>query len=97
MKRSRKKSFTNNFDWGLYPETEKLLQREVARFLQKNSFANKLSKLMWDKTSTKIFDWIDHIVLPRKRVKAKTLTGLGFEEMDILYKKRPVDIIVRSR
>ena len=52
------------FDWKLYPKAEKFLQRQVHKFLAHNPKARSLAKKMREQTSTRIFDWIDHITLP---------------------------------
>ena len=75
----KKKDFTTNFDWGLYPKTERFLQKEITNFLRNSKFAGKLSKLMWDRTSTHMIDWIDHMVLPENRVKEPIIKKLGFK------------------
>lgn len=74
------KSFVDGYNWRLYPEAEKFLVNEVKRFLAGNKFTARLAKRMLNETSTEIFDWIDHMVLPARRVKAEKLIGLGFRE-----------------
>lgn len=66
-----------DFDWGLHPEVEKFLQKEVNKFLKNNNYARSLSKSM-EKTSTRFFDWIDHIVIQKDE---NTLKKLGFKEI----------------
>ena len=72
--------FIKGFDWGLYPEAEKFLQKEIARFLRHNALANTLAKKMETETSTWLFDWVDHMVLPEGRVSSQDLEKLGFQE-----------------
>lgn len=67
------------FDWGLYPEAEKILHQHVSSFLKNNSVAQRLSKQMLEKSSTHFFDWIDHMVLPRQY--EKKVRSLGFEQV----------------
>lgn len=72
-----------DFDWGLYPEAETFLQREVDRFLKHHGFAKSLSATMYEDTSTRFFDWVDHIVLPEREIKDRMLQELGFGEFDL--------------
>lgn len=76
--------FIEGFDWKLFPQTGTFLHKQVARFLRKNPFAAKLSNAMKKKTSTRFFDWIDHIALPEKNVRISGLRKLGFERVDAL-------------
>lgn len=70
----------HKFDWGLYPEAEKLLDYSISKFLKSNAFARNLAEKMNRDTSTRFFDWIDHMVLSEKDVGEKKITGVGFEE-----------------
>jgi len=79
--------FDKEYDWGLYPQAERLLHIEVERFISKNSFARSFSKKMWDKTSTRFFDWIDHIVVPESRIRETALIRLGFSELNVETQK----------
>ena len=58
--------------------SEAFLQKQISKFKSKNRFIKKLEKNMEKNTSTKIFDWIDHIVLPNKKETVKRLKQLGF-------------------
>ncbi len=70
----------HDFDWGLHPDAEKFLQAKLRRFLQGNQFAKELADEIARKTSTRFFDWVDHIVVPEDDVPAEMLTRLGFVE-----------------
>lgn len=70
----------NKFDWGLHPEAEKLLENKIDEFLKNNMFAFRLATQMAKETSTRFFDWIDHIALPDNDLGADTLGRTGFEE-----------------
>ncbi len=72
------KGFIQNFDWGLYPQAEKLLEKEVETFLKHHSFARSLAKKMNVQTSTRFLDWVDHILIPSSRVTHAQLEKLGF-------------------
>ena len=72
----------NNFDWGLYSDAERLLKREVQKFLRHNPFTEKLAKEIEENTSTYFVDWIDHIVIPEKEIDITKLKYSGFEKID---------------
>lgn len=78
-KRPKGKGFKHEYDWGLYPETDKILNKEISLFLKNNKDAKNLSSKMEKITSTRFFDWIDHIVFPEDRFSDKKLKSLGFE------------------
>lgn len=75
-------SFTHDFDWGLYPNVENFLVRHIDIFLKNNDFARILSSKLLHETSTRFFDWIDHIVLPKNATSEKEIRELGFQETD---------------
>lgn len=72
----------NNFDWGLYSDAEKILKREVKKFLRHNPFAEKLAKEIEENTSTDFLDWIDHIIIPGNEIDITKLKYSGFEKID---------------
>jgi len=86
------RGFITGFDWELYPQTEKFLQKEINNFLKRNSFASKLSKRIEKETSTRLFDWIDHISLPSTKINEKTLLKLNFKEIKPNVYKNPKSV-----
>ncbi|MFQ5832081.1 MAG: hypothetical protein ACE5H4_05230 [Candidatus Thorarchaeota archaeon] len=68
------------FDWQLYPQAEKLLLQRLDEFLAASRVARNLSARMTSESSTRLFDWIDHIVLPNTLIEPETLLELGFVE-----------------
>jgi hypothetical protein len=76
------KASKKEFDWGLYPDLEKFVLKNVNDFLSHNSFANSLSKKMLDQTSTKFVDWIDHIIIPETVVKSGELEKQGLSVIE---------------
>ena len=66
------------FNWTLHKIAEEFLLKEVNLFLKHHSYANKLAIRMKKKTSTRFFDWVDHIVLPAEHIDTKKLKKLGF-------------------
>ena len=72
----------SRFNWKLFPKADKFLQSQIRNFLTKNSFAKILADHMEKETSTRFFDWIDHIVIPEKVANDRKIQELGFEERD---------------
>ncbi len=70
--------FRKQYDWGLYPQTEDFLRRQINQFLKNNRFASDLAARIERETATRFFDWIDHIVLPENSVSGKEIEKLGF-------------------
>ncbi|MBI4021095.1 MAG: hypothetical protein HY369_02540 [Candidatus Aenigmarchaeota archaeon] len=70
----------DQFDWRLYPAAERFLENQVAGFLRGNRTARVLADRMAAETSTRFFDWIDHLVLPPATGSARQLERLGFVE-----------------
>ncbi len=80
-------SINEEFDWKLYPETEKFLTSIINNFLKKNKFAAQLSKKMSTETSTKFFNWVDYVVIPESKTNEKALLKLGFSKFIPVDKK----------
>lgn len=78
MKQPSAKGFSKNFDWELYPKTEQFLEEEIQDFLNHHAFARQLSTQMTEKSSTRLFDWVDHIVLPKTTVSHHQLEKMGY-------------------
>ncbi len=74
----------NTFDWALFPKAESFLQTELDKFLGRNNSAATLVNEIEQKTSTRIFDWVDHLVVPSDEVDAEDLFKMGFHESKII-------------
>ncbi|ODS31003.1 MAG: hypothetical protein SCARUB_03881 [Candidatus Scalindua rubra] len=74
---------SKSYDWKLYPDAERFLKREIQKFLKQSPFARKLAKQIERNTSSYFFDWVDHIVIPRKEIDITKLKYSGFEKVDI--------------
>jgi hypothetical protein len=70
------------FDWPLAYPAEELLAGHVKNFLEKNSFARKLSARMRDESGTDFFEWIDHLVLPLENEFALREVGFVNDEVE---------------
>ena len=72
------------FDWPLFSKAESFLQAQVDMFLNKSKAASTFADEIQQKTSTKIFDWIDHLVIPAEKADISDLLKLGFHESKIM-------------
>ncbi|HHT9137322.1 MAG TPA: hypothetical protein ACFYEK_08785 [Candidatus Wunengus sp. YC60] len=95
--KSADRGFPQEFDWGLYPQAENFLIQHIDTFLKSNSFAYKLSSRMERETSTRFFDWIDHIVLPESVVREKDIKEAGFQEVPDVEAPADMRVFMQSR
>lgn len=79
MSTSSQLSTSRTFDWQRWPETEQFLGKAVCSALGGNSFASELDRRMAAETSTRITDWIDHLVLNDRPGLVEELGRLGYE------------------
>ena len=87
-----KTQLNDDFDWELHPELESLINKIISTFLLKNRFAAEFSKKLYNNTSTKFIDWIDHIVIPDRYIKSDALIKVGLSVKNI--KDKPDNTIV---
>jgi hypothetical protein len=73
---------TAKFDWQLFPQAEVFLQAKVDAFLKGNHFAAELARRIEEQTSTRFFDWVDHLTLPVETMDMEELVKLGFTEAE---------------
>lgn len=67
-----------NFQWKCHPISEKILLSLVKECLHTNSFIASLEKDLLQKTSTRLFDWIDHISIGKSDKIEKELLDDGY-------------------
>ena len=72
----------NAFDWKLHEAAEDHLQELLGRFMAHHAPTAVLAERMESETSTRLFDWVDHIALPETDVNLDALAGLGFHEVE---------------
>lgn len=70
----------DTYDWKLHPLAEEFLSERVNDFLSSNEVAREISARMRNETSTRFFDWIDHMAIPSDSVEEDALIELGFKE-----------------
>jgi len=68
------------FDWGLFADAESFLRTSLNGLLSRNSAAERVAFEIQQRTSTSIFDWVDHLTLPAEKVDTDELVKMGFEE-----------------
>lgn len=66
------------FQWKCQPEAERLIVNAVEENIQSNPDIHQLSDDLYVKTSTRLFDWLDHIVLDDSNELRKELELSGF-------------------
>lgn len=66
------------FDWKCHPRAEKLLLEAVEEAALKNHSIDQLQKNLMEKTSTRLFDWLDHVILPVDLNNENELKETGF-------------------
>lgn len=68
-----------NFQWVCHPQAEKWLLGQMDKLTSKNRSIVELKKDLLEKTSTRLFDWVDHIVVNEDKDIDLTLVDYGFE------------------
>src|SRR5262245_40357202 len=67
-----------NYVWPQCPEADRFVRDQIAGVLEGHAFARRLSERMHNETSTEFASWVDHVILPKKKVSLDTLAHLGF-------------------
>jgi hypothetical protein len=68
------------FDWMLYLKAEMFIQKQIDFFLSNNPISNYIANKMTVETSTRFFDWVDHLRLPEYSISHEKINQLGFNE-----------------
>lgn len=71
-------NFNAIFQWKCQPEAEKLLLEIVDQAMRANEFIANLQQELLKHTSTRLFDWIDHVVVGYSPTMEKDLETSGF-------------------
>lgn len=66
------------FDWKCHPRAEKLLLDALEEAALKNHVIEQLQKDLLEKTSTRLFDWLDHLILSIDHTTESELKEVGF-------------------
>lgn len=68
----------SDFQWKCEPEAEKLIENWLIKALALSPFITHLEKELLKLTSTRLFDWVDHIRVSPKSLTAQDLKKAGF-------------------
>ncbi len=68
------------FDWQLYEKQEGYQVDLVVNFLKGNQMAFELARRIEDHTSTRFFDWVDHMVFSEEKFDIQDIILLGYKE-----------------
>lgn len=71
------------YEWGHHIEAEKWLYAYLEDYKARNPAIADLEKELLEKTSTRFFDWIDHIKIEASDLVFEELQKLGFEEEEV--------------
>ena len=66
------------FQWKCHPKAEALINRVVEKACQENSLIATLSHDLQKHTSTRLLDWLDHVIVGYSDVVEKELIDSGF-------------------
>jgi hypothetical protein len=66
------------FQWECHPKAEQLVQEVLEKAVQLNPFIAHLQQTLLEKTSTRLFDWLDHIIISRSAKWEKAMENAGY-------------------
>jgi len=67
------------FQWKCQPEAEAFILEIVDRAARSNPDISILSNELLTKTSTRLFDWIDHVIVPESEAALAKIREIGYE------------------
>lgn len=67
------------FDWKCHPEVEKLLLGLLDQLKAKSPTIAELELQLQQQTSTRLFDWLDQLIIHQSEALIEALQGAGFE------------------
>lgn len=65
-------------EWKRWPQTQSTLAKWVEGFLERDPWTAKLAKRMESETSTRLADWVDHLILGADDSILETLSVIGY-------------------
>src|SRR5581483_5571637 len=71
------------FIWECHPEAENLVLKLLKEALEKSIFLQDLEKALLKETSTRLFDWIDHIEVGASSQLDQEIVKAGFERENV--------------
>lgn len=76
------------YKWECHPKAEKLIVDAIQQCCEENPFIAELSDDLYKKASTRIFDWVDHVILGHRDGLEEQLESCGFEGQDATQQYR---------
>ncbi len=73
-------SVKSEFDWKCEPGAEKWLHAYLREYEEQSAIVATLKRELYEKTSTRLFDWIDHLVVTESGHVEEELRANGFEQ-----------------
>lgn len=70
------------FEWKCHPKAEAFISQAIDECCHGNPLINHLSNELLKKTSTRIFDWVDHIIVGHSEGLEEEIESCGFEAQD---------------
>lgn len=70
------------WDWELHTDADRLLKDAVGDFRKGCGACDQLAQRIESGTSTRFFDWVDHMVVPAAKADPQALMTLGFREQE---------------
>lgn len=67
------------FQWQRFPEAERWIEEKLDDAKKANYSINELSQELHSQTSTRLFDWVDHLTIPFSIKDEQKLEAYGFE------------------
>ena len=68
----------DEFQWTVQPLAERVVQDILADAVRRSTFAAELQRRMRDETGTRLFDWLDHVVVGDAGGLRESLRNAGF-------------------
>ena len=68
----------DEFQWEVQPLAERVVQNVLDEAAARSPFVAELKKRMRDETGTRLFDWVDHLVVPDAGGLRESLRNAGF-------------------
>lgn len=69
---------SKNIHWSCQPKAEQFIHKILAESCQKNHFLADLEKKLYEETSTRLFDWLDHVEVGHSEEVGRELEECGF-------------------
>ena len=73
-----------DYTWPCWPQAEALIEQRLEEFLAAHAPARALATELYDRASTRIFDWLDHLVVRAGEPFVQAAQAVG-------YRPEPVD------